>query len=76
MTREFYTGRWWVWAIQALSYIGILYIYCTVDGAELCYCIYIPLDFAIFIAMSSFFFYYKKQDERRKHLDTQLQEMI
>jgi len=44
--------------IQALSYIGIGWFYFTVDGVELAYAIYIPLDFAIFLAMTIFYIYY------------------
>lgn len=64
--REFYTGRWWVWLIQAVSYAGIGWKYFTVDGDELAYAVYIPLDFAIFIAMTAFYIYYYKQDLRKK----------
>ena len=74
--REFYFGRWWVWLIQALSYIGIGYFYFTIEGKELAYAVYIPLDFAIFIAMSAFWTYYYYQDKRKKRLDEELKQMI
>ena len=74
--REFYTGRWWVWVIQALSYIGISYFYFTIDGVELAYAVYIPLDFAIFIAMTMFFANYYYQDKRKKRLEDGLKSMI
>ena len=70
--REFYTGRWWVWLIQALSYIGIAYFYFATDGTELAYAVYIPLDFAIFVSMTMFFGYYYYQDKRKKRLEASL----
>lgn len=76
MEREFYTGRWWVWVIQALSYIGILYLYFTVEGNELAYAIYIPLDFCIFVSMSCFFIFYYFQEKKKQRLDLALQNII
>jgi hypothetical protein len=74
--REFYTGRWWVWVIQAISYIGITYSYITTPGAELAYAVFIPLDLSIFVAMTAFYIYYFLQDRRRKKLDAEIGNMI
>lgn len=72
MEREFYTGRWWLWLIQAIAYVVIAYFYFAIQGKELTYAIYIPLDFALFLSKLAFYIYYYNQDLRKKRLEGKL----
>ena len=61
--------------IQAVSYIGITIAYVRIHGSELAYAVYIPLDLAIFIAMTAFYVYYYYQDLRQKRMTEKLLEI-
>ena len=54
--RRFYDDRWWVWILQAISYIVVVTLYFTTDGFEIAYAIYIPVDFVLFVGMAAFYF--------------------
>ena len=61
--------------IQAVSYIGITIAYVRIHGTELAYAVYIPLDLAIFVAMTTFYIYYYYQDLREKRMNEKLVEI-
>ena len=56
MERRFYSDRWWVWILQAISYIVVITLYFVTDGHEIAYAIYIPVDFVLFVGMAGFYF--------------------
>ena len=64
--RRFYDDRWWVWILQAISYIVVVTLYFTTDGFEIAYAIYIPVDFVLFVGMAAFYFQARQADKEEK----------
>ena len=69
MERVFYIGRLWIWPVLAVVYGIAAYFYFTIEGRELAYAIYIPLDFFLFLAMGAFWVYYYQQDKKKKRME-------
>ena len=57
MTRAFSLDHWYIWVLNSTVIIGCLIAFIFVDGKELIYQYYIPLDISLNICKTIFFWY-------------------
>lgn len=55
MKRVFDTSCFWVWIVHTLAIVGCLIAFIMIDGKELFYALYIPLDVLLCVGKGSFF---------------------
>ena len=46
----------WTWIINLIAYIAVITLYFLIDGKEIVYCMYLPLDFGFNICKAAFYF--------------------
>ena len=63
MDREFAMKYRLVYALNGLVTLGCFIAFLFIDGRELVYTFYIPLDVFLNLSKTAFFFYQKLQDE-------------
>ena len=66
MKREFVTNYWWVYTLNGMVTLGCFVAFFFIDGKELVYTFYIPLDFALNLSKMAFVFYEKHKDQIEK----------
>lgn len=66
----------WTWIINAAVYIGVLVCYFMVDGHEMVYAIYLPLDFFLNCSKASYYFLYYYRDAQREKKAAHLKEVL
>lgn len=80
MTQRFNEERMWVWVVNLIAYIAVITTYFCVDGHELIYSIYLPLDVMLNICKAIYFFSFywlnKREKTKEKELQKALQEGI
>ena len=76
MKRVFDTSCSWLWVLQAVVTIGVIIAYIIIDGKELVYALYIPLDILFSVAKTSFFWLYFYTDSKRKDDKKRLKERL
>ena len=73
MKRVFDTSCSWLWVLQAVVSIGSIIAFIIIDGKELVYALYIPLDILFSVAKTAFFWYYYYEDKKRKEEEVEKQ---
>jgi len=63
MKRVFVTGHRWLWVLSSVVSIGCFIAFLMLNGSELVYALYIPLDFFFNIAKTLFFWWYFYMDK-------------
>ena len=58
LEREFDTSHWWIFVLNGLVTIGCFIAFLLIDGKELVYSLYIPLDLFLNICKFGFYHYY------------------
>lgn len=58
MEWRFNSARLWVWWLNLAVYIGIVTAYFLIDGHEIIYSMYLPLDLLLNLAKAAYYFYY------------------
>mmetsp|Transcript_6940 Transcript_6940/g.9635 ORF Transcript_6940/g.9635 Transcript_6940/m.9635 type:complete len:301 (+) Transcript_6940:496-1398(+) len=78
MDRQFIIKPWkiWIWIVNMLVTLGCLVAFFIMDGKELVYALYIPLDVGLNLAKAAFYFFYFFQDKRIKEDRRLLEEAI
>jgi len=66
MKREFAMDYWWVYILNSVVSLSCFVAFFFIDGKELVYTFYIPLDFALNLSKTAFFFYEKREDQIKK----------
>ena len=66
MEMRFNSTRMWMWIVNFVVYVGIIVAYFCVDGHELIYNMYVPLDILFNVSKAAFYFYYYMQDRQEK----------
>ncbi len=56
MERKFERERMWTWIINLVAYVAMIISYFMIDGKEMVYCLYLPLDLAFNLCKAAFFF--------------------
>lgn len=76
MTPSFNQDRMWVWIVNLIAYIAVITTYFCVDGHEIVYSIYLPLDVMLNVCKALYFFSYYYADHRQKAKDERLQKEL
>lgn len=73
MQARFNEDRLWVWIVNLIAYIAVITTYFCVDGHEIIYSIYLPLDVMLNVSKAIFFFaiYWVNNRERKKREELQ-----
>ena len=73
MQARFNEDRLWVWIVNLIAYIAVITTYFCVDGHEIIYSIYLPLDIMLNVSKAIYFFaiYWLNNRERKKREELQ-----
>jgi len=73
MQARFNEDRLWVWIVNLIAYIAVITTYFCVDGHEIIYSIYLPLDVMLNLSKAIYFFaiYWLNDRERKKREELQ-----
>jgi hypothetical protein len=63
MTRVFVSGTKWLWILNSVVSVGCFIAFIILQGRELVYALYIPLDLFFNIAKTVFFWWYFAVDK-------------
>ena len=68
MEFSFNSDRLWVWWINLAAYVAVVTTYFCVDGHEIIYSMYLPLDMLLNLSKAVYFFwnYYLDIQEKKK----------
>ena len=66
MNTSFNSERMWVWIVNLIAYIAVITTYFCVDGHEIIYSIYLPLDVMLNLSKAIYFFTFYWLDSREK----------
>lgn len=71
MEQRFNSGRMWLWIVNLVVYIAVITTYFCMDGHEIIYSMYLPLDvlFNLSKAVYFFAFYFADKREQKKQED-------
>ena len=76
MEKVFLRERWWTWILNLITYLAVIIVYFTVDGHEMTYSIYLPLDFLLNVSKAAYYFIHYWQDNKRIQEKAQTREII
>lgn len=66
LEREFRTDCKWIWYVRAILTLMTLIWFFTVDGKELLFALYIPLDIMLNISVVVFFWYERYKAHKKE----------
>lgn len=55
MVHRFNDGRKWIWIVNILIYIAVVTTFFCVDGHEMIYTLYLPLDFLLNLSKAGYY---------------------
>ena len=76
MVRTFHTERWWIWVINAIVTLGCFIAYMLIDGKEVIYAQFIPLDLFLNCCKMIFYLWYYLIDMRDKANDERIKARV
>ena len=76
MEQVFNDERMWIWFLNLAAYTAILVTYLTVEGHELIYTMYLPLDMMINAMKAFLYFWHYAKDHREKAKKQELVEIL
>ena len=72
MQPKFNEDRLWVWIVNLIAYIAVITTYFCVDGHEIIYSMYLPLDVMLNASKAIYFFWMymveRRNEAKRKEL--------
>jgi hypothetical protein len=74
MEMRFNSDRMWVWIVNLIVYIGVIVAYFCIDGHEIVYSLYVPLDIFFNLSKMFLYFYYYNQDRHDRKKEEKLRE--
>lgn len=66
MDRVFVHNHDFIWIFASLANVACFIAFLCIQGTELAYSLYIPLDFYLTVSMSAFYWYYYKVESDKK----------
>jgi len=66
MVREFDTDQYWLFVLNFVVAVACFITFLVIDGKELVYSIFIPLDLFLNISKATFYHWYMYTDKRNK----------
>jgi len=76
MQPKFSDERLWVWIVNLVAYIAVVTTYFCVDGHEIIYSMYLPLDVMLNVSKAAFFFSMFWLDRRAERKSKELQDVL
>ena len=76
MQQYFNNDRSWLWIVNAIVYIAVIIIYFCVDGRELVYSMYLPLDAILNLAKAIYYFASQLKDKRERAKQAELARLL
>ena len=76
MVRTFDMSRWWIWVINGCVTIGCFIAFILIDGKEIVFAQYIPLDLFLTVCKTVFYFYYYHRDKQEKNNDKRIKDRL
>lgn len=76
MELSFSDDHMWYWWINLVTYIAVLISYLLIDGHEMVFALYLPLDMLMNACKAGFFFIHYFRDRREKGIEAQYQENL
>lgn len=76
MEDSFYDGRKWIWIVNIIVYIAVITTFCLVDGHELIYTLYLPLDFLLNLSKALFYWTLYYMEKRKKDKEEKLKQAL
>ena len=66
MEKVFVKDWMWTWWINLITYIVVIAFYLFVDGKEMTYAVYLPLDILLNMSKAAYYFLHYYQDFLRE----------
>lgn len=66
MEQRFNSGRMWLWIVNLVVYIAVITTYFCMDGHEIIYSMYLPLDVLFNLSKAVYFFAFYFADKRQQ----------
>ena len=66
MVKRFNSDRMWIWIVNVCVYAAITTTYFCIDGHEIIYSMYIPLDILLNLSKACYYFWFWFADRRDK----------
>jgi len=73
MEKRFDSDKMWTWVVNLLAYAAMITSYFLIDGHEIIYAMYLPLDMGLNVCKAGYFFimygmekYKREQEEKLK----------
>ena len=74
--RQFYKGMWWLWIIQAVLYVGVIGAYFMIEGKEMVYAIYIPLDIMLTVSLGFYYYTTYRAEQQLQDREEKMKELV
>lgn len=72
MEKKFIEERMWTWIINLIAYAAMITSYFLIDGKEMIFCLYLPLDLLFNLCKASFYFMHYAIDKYEKSKEEKL----
>ncbi len=76
MEKNFKQKRMWTWIINLIAYAAMITSYFMIDGKEMIFCLYLPLDLLFNMCKASFYFMHYAIDKYEKAKEEKLKEAL
>ena len=76
MHQRFNSRRSWVWIVNSVVYVAVIATYFCVDGHELIFSMYLPLDALLNLAKAIFYFACQWKDQREIAKQMEMAEIL
>ena len=76
MQAKFSEDRLWVWIVNLIAYIAVVTTYFCVDGHEIIYSMYLPLDVMLNASKAAYFFSMFWVERRNEAKRKELQDVL
>lgn len=74
MELSFNDEHMWYWWINLVAYVAVLITYLTVNGHEMVFALYLPLDMLLNACKAGYFFVQYFRDRREKALEAEFRQ--
>ncbi len=72
MEKKFTEDRMWTWIINFIAYVAMITSYFLIDGKEIIYAMYLPLDLLVNLCKASFYFMHYAIDRYERSKEEKL----
>lgn len=76
MEKKFIKERMWTWIINFIAYAAMITSYFLIDGKEMIFCLYLPLDLLFNLCKASFYFMNYAMEKYEESKEEKLKEAL